>query len=107
GLDSLRRRLTHFNLVAGSPTAASSRGPAFRTNEAGADQLIDPRARPFRLRLRQEMMHTHPRVFLSHDYFERTGCFPCRFQLATAILLLATSLMLQSISMSIEGALPR
>src|SRR5215471_1453563 len=103
-LDPLQWRLSHFNLVAGSHKVARSRGRAIKTNETGADQLLNPRARQFRKRLGQKKIQPHPGMLLWHDEFERCGCFACRFQLATAILLLATSPMLQSISMSIEGS---
>src|SRR5262249_61547865 len=99
--------LVHSILAARSKKGGGPRGPAIETNESGADQLLDPRARQFRKRLGQKKIQPHPGMLLWHDEFERCGCFACRFQLATAILLLATSLMLQSISMSIEGALPR
>src|SRR5262249_41225836 len=107
GLDPLRGGWIHLNLAAGWHKVGSSRGPAIETNESGADQLLDPRARQFRKRLGQKKIQPHPGMLLWHDEFERCGCFACRFKLATALLLLATSLLLQSVSMSIEGALPR
>jgi len=103
GLDFFRSWIRKFNLIACQYKLAGWDGCAVKTNEAGANQLLDARAREFRQCHDQVKIDAHPSMLFGHDEVERCGSFACRFQRATAILLLPSSSMLQSISMSIEG----
>jgi hypothetical protein len=63
GLDPFQRRLTDFNLIAGSHKLPRPRSGTVETNETGVDQLLNSGAGIFRKFAYQKPIETQPCIF--------------------------------------------